>query len=166
MKEDRDGIEYLEQLDRFLDGEEDGTVPLELLRSRGITLRPPGNIAPDEVHAELWKAIEAMASIGVFLDSTDHLSDAELYEFVWQELHVPTLLLPDDPRSAWHISPIDSGSEADNDLYLRFYADEETRREWVGDFGGPLPPAQRPPYDRDRLLPTHEMRLAEAEEPQ
>ncbi|MFZ2493514.1 MAG: hypothetical protein WA208_18705 [Thermoanaerobaculia bacterium] len=166
MKEDRDGIEYLEQLDRFLDGEEDGTVPLDLLRSRGVTLRPPGEVAPDEVRAELWKAIEAMASIGAFIDSTDHLSDAELYEFVWHELHVPTFLLPDDPCSAWHISPFGCGSEADNEIYLRYYADEETRRHRATEFGDPLPPAQRPPYDRDRLLPTQEMRLAEFEEPQ
>lgn len=161
-----DLIEELEELDRFLDGESEGLIPMELLRERGTIVRPPGEVAPHEIHEELWKAIEAMAAVGMYLESTDHLSDAQLYAFVWAELHEATMLFPDNPASAWHVSPIGGGSEADNEIYLRYYADEETRRRWHKDFGDVLPEAQPRPYDRDRLLPTQELRLAELEEVQ
>jgi len=55
----------------------------------------------------------------------------------------------------WYISPIGSCSEEDNEIYLRYYADDEYREQWHRDFGDPLPPKEKPPYDRDRFLPGH-----------
>ncbi len=62
--------------------------------------------------------------------------------------------MPIDPYSAWHIDILGSGSEADNDLWLKHYADEETRQHWLKDFpDDEIPPHEDPPYDRDRHLP-------------
>jgi hypothetical protein len=37
---------------------------------------------------------------------------------------------------------------------LRYYADDEVRKDWAKDFpDSELPPHETPPYDRDRLLP-------------
>jgi hypothetical protein len=53
---------------------------------------------------------------------------------------------------AWHISPV---RDDDSETYLRYYADEETRERWAREFGCVLPPKEKLPYDRDRLLPPH-----------
>lgn len=37
---------------------------------------------------------------------------------------------------------------------MKYYADEETRRQWKNDFPDyEMPEHEDPPYDRDRLLP-------------
>ena len=53
-----------------------------------------------------------------------------------------------------HIDLVGSGSEEDIANYLRYYADESTRRDWAREFPDlVLPPHEQPPYDRDRRLP-------------
>ena len=53
--------------------------------------------------------------------------------------------------------------EAEDDgqeLYLRFYADEEWRNQWSEDFPEDvIPPHEDPPYERDHLLPQIEEEL-------
>jgi hypothetical protein len=37
---------------------------------------------------------------------------------------------------------------------MRYYADEEERARWAADFPDfPMPPREKPPFDRDRHLP-------------
>ena len=39
-------------------------------------------------------------------------------------------------------------------LYLKYYADDDFRRQWHNDWpSDPIPAHEDPPYDRDRLLP-------------
>ncbi len=79
MSDDHDPIAEVERLDRFFDGEEEGERPIDVLRARGITI-PDGAALDDEsLRAKLWEVINAMGSIGMYLESTDHLSDRELY---------------------------------------------------------------------------------------
>jgi hypothetical protein len=121
----------------------------------GVVLPPPEELDDAQVSSKVWEVIHAMAGLGAFLHSTDHLSDRELYTVLWrEELREPGILLPDHLDFAWHIDLIGSGSEEDNLLRLKYYADEEERRqwreEWPKDF---IPDHEDPPYDRDRLLP-------------
>jgi hypothetical protein len=59
-----------------------------------------------------------------------------------------------DEYSAWRIDLIGSGSEEDIYLWMKYYADEETRRQWKSDFPDyEMPEHEDPPYDRDRHLP-------------
>jgi hypothetical protein len=52
------------------------------------------------------------------------------------------------------IDLVSSGSDEDNELYLKYYADEQTREQWTEDFPDmEIPERVQPPYDRDRLLP-------------
>ena len=49
---------------------------------------------------------------------------------------------------------VGSGSEEDMELYHRYYADDEARAAWARSFPDDvIPPKEKPPYDRDRLLP-------------
>jgi hypothetical protein len=93
----------------------------------------------------------------VYIEQTDHLSDRELYTHLWNDsLREETKALSLVSNGAWHIQLLGSGSEEDNQLYMKYYADEDYRRQWHKDFPkDPIPPRQDPPYDRDRLLPRH-----------
>jgi hypothetical protein len=85
---------------------------------------------------------------------TDHLSDRELYALLWSDiLHDEVPLLPDDP-GVWHIDLLGRGDETDTMLYLKYYADESERQQWLKDYGDcGLSPHEEPPFDRDRHLP-------------
>jgi hypothetical protein len=150
-----DLIAELERMDRFFEGEEAGVVPLEVLRAEGLDIPqvPPDDAAG--LRAKLFEIIEAMFEIGIVVESTDHLSDAELYRFLVGDALLHETIIS-RAGGTWHISPIGSGSEDDNAIYLRYYADDGYREQWRRDFGDPLPPKEKPPYDRDRLLPPQE----------
>jgi hypothetical protein len=62
--------------------------------------------------------------------------------------------LPIDSGWTHHIDFLSSGSEEDNFLYMKYYADEEDRqyaREHYPD--EVIPPHEDPPYHRDANLP-------------
>jgi hypothetical protein len=129
--------------------------PFQVLVQSGITLPPPEEIDAAQLPVTLWNAIHGMASIGMYLDSTDHLSDRELYVRLWTDvLREPTELDPADRGAAWHIDLVSRGSEEDIRLYLTYYADEEDRRTWAEEWPDyPMPDAAELPFDRDRHLP-------------
>jgi hypothetical protein len=150
-----DVIAELERIDRFFEGEEAGEIPLEVLRAEGMDIPqvPPADTAV--LRAKLFEIIEAIFEIGIVVESTDHLSDAALYRFLVDDALLHEMMIS-VAGGTWHISPIGSGSEEDNAIYLRYYADDDYREQWHRDFGEPLPPKEKPPYDRDRLLPPKE----------
>lgn len=150
-----DPIAELERMDRFFDGEEAGDIPLEVLRGRRIDIPQLPPVDEAELRAKLLEVIEGMADIGMVVESTDHLSDAELYRYLVDDALLEETMLPMGAGGTWHISPIGSGSEEDNEIYLRFYADDEYREMWHRDFGAVLPPKEKPRCDRDRFLPGH-----------
>jgi hypothetical protein len=149
VNDDEDPMGYLEKLDRFLGGEEKGVIPLEVLRAKGHDF-PADDMAFDDaaMRAKLWEVLEAMAELGMVIDQTDHLSDRELYRY----LVADALLVEEFLGGMTNLSPIGGGSEEDNQIYLRYYADDEDRTMWQRDFEEKLPAKEKPPYDRDRLL--------------
>jgi len=132
--------------------------PFEILVNGGTTLPPPDQLDDAQLPAKLWELIQGMALLGVYLHSTNHFSDRELYEYLWKDaLRETTLLQPSNPDFACHIDPVSSGSAEDIFLYLRYYADEESRRRWANDFPKDVIPEHAdPPFDRDRHLPDPE----------
>jgi hypothetical protein len=135
------------------------TTNFQQLVEAGVELPEPEALADAALSAKLWEVIDRLAAIRVFLSDTDHLSDRELYTALWREvLRADTKALDDDPDAAYHISLVDSGSEADTRNYLRFYADANARRHWREEYPeDELPPHETPPFDRDRLLPQRPM---------
>ena len=131
------------------------TTHFHQLETAGVSLPPPDSLNDQELTAKLWEVIHKLALLRVFIEQTDHLSDRELYRHLWTDsLREETKALPPSEDSAWHIQLLSGGSEEDNELYLKYYADEASRRQWHEDFPkDPLPAHQDPPYDRDRLLP-------------
>ncbi len=128
----------------------------DLLVQGGMELPPPDELDDAQLTAKLWEVIRSLAMLRMFLYSTDHLSDRELYEQLWHEILLeenPVMLINSD--STCHIDLVSNGSEEAIELYLRYYADEEARRDWVKDWPNVAIPAhQALPFDRDRHLPS------------
>jgi hypothetical protein len=102
---------------------------------------------------DLWALLARLAEIRVFVESTNHLDDAAVYEWLVKQLDEPTDF-PDLPGLMMHIDPLGGWSVEDTALYLRYYATDEDRERWQVDFPGhPIPPKEVPPHDRDRFLP-------------
>lgn len=127
------------------------------LQDMGVALPRPDDLADAELPAKLREIFEALARENTFFISTDHYSDRELYAHLWEDtLREINVKMP--VEAGWNCTYdlVSSGSDEDTRAWLKYYADEETRRQWVEDFPDyVLPPHEDPPYDRDRHLPQH-----------
>jgi hypothetical protein len=129
------------------------------LAARGLRFPPPGELPEAVLPATLWLLIHCLAELHVFLHSTDHLDDRALYARLWRnELATETWLPLQSQPDGMHIDLVGTGSEEDVALYLRYYAGPGEREWWAVEFPDmQLPPAEPPPHDRDRRLPTDEV---------
>ena len=132
------------------------TTHFQQLENAGVSIPKPDSLKDEELTAKLWEVIQKLALLHVFIEQTDHLSDRELYTHLWTDsLREETKALPLTANSAYHIQLLGSGSDEDNLLYLKYYADDDFRQYWHHDFpSDPIPRHEDPPYDRDRRLPT------------
>src|SRR5438552_225451 len=61
------------------------------------------------------------------------------------------------PIGNCHLDVLGGCSEEDLVLQMRYYADESYRAWWDAEFPDfPMPPREKPPFDRDRQLPQPE----------
>lgn len=124
------------------------------LARHGWSFMPPAELAGRQIKKELWRLMAALAVARVFLYHTNHLSDAELYHRLWNEVLAGEC--PDGARTPadachWDLADAGSGEESP---WLRFYASEPERAEWGKDFPDTIMPDRcRPPCRRDHRLP-------------
>ena len=131
------------------------TTNFKQLEESGMQLPAPETLDDEQIASKLGELIQRLALLRVFLDETDHLSDRELYTLLWSDmLREETKAVTLDEDSACHMSPLGGCSEEDIHLYLKYYADEQWRRDWQEEYPEEtLPDHEDPPYDRDRSLP-------------
>jgi hypothetical protein len=128
---------------------------LQLLENSGLEVLPPDQLEHETLRVKLKEMIDRMASLGAYLLHTDHLSDRGLYEYLYHDgLREEAVLFPENPSYAYMIDLVGSGSEEDNQIFLKYYADEKYREQWATDWPDDrLPEREPPPFDRDRFLP-------------
>jgi len=124
----------------------------ELLARHSVALPPEDELSDEELALKLIEVIHTLAKLRTYLYATNHLSDRELYRRLVEEtLEGLTYDFASDDPANCHI---DLSNGCDEDIYLRYYADEDTREHWLHEFPDTvMPPHEEPPYDRDRHLP-------------
>ena len=101
---------------------------LQWLENAGVQVASPASLDDAGLSGRLAEIIQRMASLGAYLLHTNHLSDRELYEYLYNEaLREEATLFPENPGYAYMIDLTGSGSDEDNQIYLRYYADEDYR---------------------------------------
>lgn len=128
---------------------------LRLLENSGLEVPAPETLDDDALKIKLKEMIDRMASVGAYLLHSNHFSDRDLYEYLYHEaLREETVLFPENPSYAYMIDLTGSGSEDDNQTYLKYYANADYRRQWAHDWPyDSIPEHEDPPFDRDRYLP-------------
>ncbi|HXF11110.1 MAG TPA: hypothetical protein VN625_10020 [Desulfuromonadaceae bacterium] len=128
--------------------------PFNCLLEEGFDLPAPGRLNDADLTVKLWEVIRALAAKRLFLSSTDHLSDRELYVWLWEDALRQELMGFGLPFGNCHLDVLGGCSEEDLILRMRYYADDEERADWAAQFPEfPMPPRQKPPYKRDCRLP-------------
>lgn len=145
-------------LENVLAVEEHGFVsPLDVLLKSGFKLPPAADLDDAAIHVKLWELIDELGRRRLYLYSTDHLSDRELYTWLLTDALKEEMMGFGLPFGNCHLDALGSGSEEDVILQMRFYADDKERARWLADFPDfQMPAREARPYDRDRLLPKAE----------
>ena len=143
--------------EHVVDVEQGGwTTSREQLHRQGVELPPPEGLTDEQLRAKLDEVIDRLAALRTFFYNTDHLSDRELYTLLWHDTlneQVPACIAA-SADGAQIVDLVSSGSDEDIDLWMKYYADERTRQNWLRDFPNyAMPRHEDPPYDRDRHLP-------------
>jgi hypothetical protein len=125
------------------------------LVQRGVALPPAAELENAALSAKLKEVIRELSELRCFLHEADHLSDRELYDWLWSSgLREESPDVSDMPNGAWHTSPIGAGNNEDTEIWLKYYANDEERRRWHLDYPtDPMPAHEALPFDRDRHLP-------------
>ena len=150
--EDRAYREYARKWDLIENGPT--TTNFQQLLDRGVELPEPDSVPDDRVRSKVWQVIAGLASLGVYLDQTDHLSDRELYAKLWRDVlrqEVPAI----DEFGCNHVMMLQpDGVEPDTGTFFRYFADERWRNDFQKDNPDyDMPPHEDPPHTRDCLLP-------------
>jgi hypothetical protein len=111
-------------------------------------LRPPRaeSLSDEDLHKILWDLIRKLYQQRIVLDFTDHLSDRDLYCLIVRDILPAREKKLDAPKNYLHWDC--TGANCDPETWLRFYATDEDRDDWMETYGQSLPPAEPPPYPR------------------
>lgn len=157
MEKGKFDLAAMREWERHMRAIDDGpfTTDFDKLIQRGVQLPEPAALDDVALTAKLWQVINALAMLHTFLDRTDHLSDRELYEYLWKRgLREETPIEPLDTNEVVHLDVLGGCSDENIHLNLKYYADEDERRDWAKRWPEePIPAHEDLPYDRDRHLP-------------
>lgn len=111
-----------------------------------LELTGPDTLDDDALHAILWETIHRLFEQRIVLDFTDHLTDRDLYCLIYRDILPSYEKKIDRANNFLHWDCANICDDAD--VWLRYYASEEDRQNWVAETGGDVPPRQEPPHRR------------------
>ncbi len=132
----------------------------QLLAESGCDLPPARQLTGPALRRTLRAVIRRLAEWRYYLVHTDHLSDRDLYTLLREDvLPRPDNELPPESAASMilDLSFLGDRGQPHGTTFLRYYADEQMRRDMAGEYApADLPPHADPPFNRDRRLPTPE----------
>jgi hypothetical protein len=145
--------EYARKMDLFMDGPT--TTCFEQLREAGIDLPEPDALADADLRPKLWEVLAGLEKLRTFLEHTNHLTDRELYAKLWHETLREETPAINEIGFDSHINLARfGGNNAEDQLWLKYYADQSDRERWRRDYPeDEIPPHEDPPFTRDDLIP-------------
>jgi hypothetical protein len=124
-----------------------------LLENAGIEIPAPDQLDDNALTSKLKEIVDRMASLKAYLINTNHLSDRELYERLYYD-SLPNKVRELSIECVYLIECAGIGTYEGTQIFLRYYADVERRREFSREYPNvPIPKRENPPSDRDRFLP-------------
>lgn len=135
-------------LENMLAWERAPIVPIAQWFDPPLLIPAPEAIDDSQLHDILWDTIQHLFDRRIVLDFTDHLSDRQLYTIIYRDI----LPSPEKQfeRGDTNYLHWDCADTAENpEVWLRYYASEEDRRQWVETEDAPLPAPEPPPYPRN-----------------
>lgn len=118
-----------------------------------LTLPRPEALDQDDLRELLYQTIDRLFSVHIVLEMTEHLSDRQLYTLIFRDILPSCEKKVELPSNYLHWRCVDEG---DVDLWLRFYATEIEREQWLENGGETLPEVQIVPYPRELPQPNEE----------
>lgn len=129
----------------------------EELAEQGIHLPAPEEVKDEDLPALLAELLQRLGDGGTYVFHTNHMSDRELYEKLWRDSlneWKPRTRPRSEMAGGFFMDMAGGDSRDSRHAYLKYYADEDSRRRHCQDWPDEeLPPREAPPYDRDRTLP-------------
>lgn len=86
------------------------------LVQRGVALPPTAGLDDATLREKLAEVTRELSELRCFLYDTDHLSDRELYEWLWDSGLREESADISGMQGAWHTSPIGGGSDEDTQI--------------------------------------------------
>jgi hypothetical protein len=111
-----------------------------------LMLPAPESLGDEELHEQLWDAIQRLFDKRIVLDFTDHLTDRQLYTLIVRDILPAQEKKLDLQENYLHWDCADSTGDAET--WLRYYASDEERQMWLETHEVELPPSESPPYAR------------------
>ena len=135
-----------EYLSSILAWERAPSLPISQWFEPAIGLPPHDTLSDVDLHQRLQQTLRQLYDRNILLDFTGHLSDRQLYCLIRPRHLAGTREKVAIANTFLHWQCIDPMVEEEN--WLRFYADDEERREWQAETGLALPPLEELPFPR------------------
>ncbi|MEX2026218.1 MAG: hypothetical protein WEH44_02940 [Pirellulaceae bacterium] len=111
-----------------------------------LELPHPDRLDDKRLHKKLWETINRLYEKRIMLEFTDHLSDRQLYCLIYRDILPSPEKKIDLPRNFLHWHGLDA--DADEEMWLRYYASDDERQMWAEETGEALPASEPPPFPR------------------
>lgn len=132
-------------LESMLAWERAPALPISRWSSPVLSIPSPDRLDDDVLHTLLYDTIDRLFQIRVVLEMTEHLTDRKLYTLIYRDILPACEKKVDLPGNYLCWRCLD---EADEDTWLRYYATEMDRLQWLEYNEGPLPEPEELPFPR------------------
>ncbi len=132
-------------LESMLAWERAPALPISRWSVPPLTVPSPERLDSDMLRELLYDTVERLFQVRVVLEMTEHLTDRQLYTLIYRDI-LPACEKQVNLKGnylCWRCL-----DESDDETWLKYYATELDRLQWLEHNEGPLPSPEDVPYPR------------------